>query len=413
MTSLRIFLIVLGLLKTATALPQESVTRCVSPFDVPCEQRGLTGTLSGVSSSLPRPSLTSVGTALIGLLQSEGEGEATFKRITDEGDWGDYEAFPDVCKLANGDLIVVFYAGYGHVAMPNAKLPKGGRITMMRSADNGATWSKPRTLIDLPDDDRDASLMQTKQGTLICTFMKYYGRRNVPKSHVVWFTRSMDKGRTWEKPRAIDFEFKSTTATSSPPIQLEDGTLLMPVYGRDTPSKRPVNKPGQRDRTVILRSTDDGKTWGEPVFLDRGPDYHLQEPSLLLLGDGRVLCVMRPVMTQSFSEDNGRTWSKPRKLAHRGDAPYLLRTSDELILCAHRHPGTSLTVSADQGKTWSEPVQLDNCRGAYPSMVELEDGKVLCVYYEEGAGSSIRQAVFRVAMPGPQIKFETPSNRSD
>jgi hypothetical protein len=28
---------------------------------------------------------------------------------------GGYAAFPDVCRLQNGDLYCVFYSGYGHV----------------------------------------------------------------------------------------------------------------------------------------------------------------------------------------------------------------------------------------------------------------------------------------------------------
>ena len=41
---------------------------------------------------------------------------------------GGYEAFPDVCRLRDGRLMCVYYAGYGHVSLPNAKYPRGGRI---------------------------------------------------------------------------------------------------------------------------------------------------------------------------------------------------------------------------------------------------------------------------------------------
>ena len=37
---------------------------------------------------------------------------------TDAGAGG-YEAFPDVCRMKDGRLICVFYAGYGHVALQN------------------------------------------------------------------------------------------------------------------------------------------------------------------------------------------------------------------------------------------------------------------------------------------------------
>ena len=45
---------------------------------------------------------------------------------------GGYAAFPDVCRLRNGDLYCVFYSGYGHVSTPNAKWPRGGRVMAVR-----------------------------------------------------------------------------------------------------------------------------------------------------------------------------------------------------------------------------------------------------------------------------------------
>jgi hypothetical protein len=55
---------------------------------------------------------------------------------------GGYAAFPDVCRLKDGDLFCVFYSGYGHVSTPNHKWPKRGRIMAVCSTDNGKTWSK-------------------------------------------------------------------------------------------------------------------------------------------------------------------------------------------------------------------------------------------------------------------------------
>ena len=52
--------------------------------------------------------------------------------------------------------------------------------------------------------------------------------------------------------------------------------------------------------------------------------------------------------------------------------------------------------SSDEAKTWQGPVAIDTVVGAYPSMVELPDGLVYCVYYEEGQGSSIRGVRLRV-----------------
>src|SRR5438034_5827275 len=74
--------------------------------------------------------------------------------VTDVGAGG-YQAFPDVCRLKNGDLLCVFYAGYGHVSHPDAQHPRGGRVCAVRSTDDGKRWSAPWTVADTPDDDRD------------------------------------------------------------------------------------------------------------------------------------------------------------------------------------------------------------------------------------------------------------------
>jgi len=66
-----------------------------------------------------------------------------FILVCSDGGAGGYEAFPDVCRLADGRLMCVFYAGYGHVLLPNAAHPKGGRIDCCTSSDEGRTWSAP------------------------------------------------------------------------------------------------------------------------------------------------------------------------------------------------------------------------------------------------------------------------------
>jgi hypothetical protein len=80
---------------------------------------------------------------------------------------GGYAAFPDLCRLKNGELFCVFYSGYGHVSTPNEKWPKGGRIMTVRSSDNGRTWSKPVVVIDTDQDDRDPSVACLKERTLL------------------------------------------------------------------------------------------------------------------------------------------------------------------------------------------------------------------------------------------------------
>jgi sialidase-1 len=303
---------------------------------------------------------------------------------------GIYEAFPDVCRLANGDLYCVFYAGYGHVSMPNKALPKGGRICSIRSTDNGVTWGKAETAIDLAEDDRDPSVMQLPDGTLLLNFFQ---GRPVLRTFVA---RSNDNGKTWEpNPVAVDPpKGLDQIYTSAKILRLPDGTLLMPIYGRPKGVKNYAS--------AMMRSTDDGRTWGDGVIIkdDRTHNPGHCEPALTRMPDGKLICHLRPCMCQTTSTDGGLTWTPPVKLSFPGHAADLLLTSKNILLSAHRIPGTSLHYSLDFGKTWSKNVLIDRVGGAYPSMVELPDGKILCIYYEEGAGSSIRATRFQATAKG-------------
>ena len=124
------------------------------------------------------------------------------------------------------------------------------------------------------------------------------------------------------------------------------------------------------------------------------------ETDVIELTDGTLYAAQRPQMGFAVSKDRGNTWSVSKPIGFAGHCPYFLRTRDNIILLAHRVPATSLHYSLDECRTWSENVLVDSVGGAYPSMVNLKDGTVLIVYYEEGAGSSIRCKRFRATKSG-------------
>src|SRR5581483_4841346 len=156
------------------------------------------------------------------------EGEP--RRIVTDAGAGGYQAFPDICRLKNGDLLCVFYAGYGHVSHPNAGLPNGGRICAVRSTDDGQTWSAPWTVIDTPDDDRDPSVCCLPDGTLLCNFFTYGPNTECDTC----LTHSKDGGKTWSAPEIVLPGY----ATSSPIRRLRSGRLALPVYMVDGNGKR-------------------------------------------------------------------------------------------------------------------------------------------------------------------------------
>ena len=96
--------------------------------------------------------------------------DPSFVYVCRDGGAGAYEVFPDVCRLRDGRLARVFYAGYGHVSLPNKDWPKGGRIALVFSGDEGRTWTAPAVLFDGPDDDRAPSIAELRSGRLLCNF---------------------------------------------------------------------------------------------------------------------------------------------------------------------------------------------------------------------------------------------------
>jgi sialidase-1 len=313
---------------------------------------------------------------------------------------GGYEAFPDVARTKKGELLCVFYAGFSHVSLPKwapgGKLPENcaqaGRICMVRSRDDGKTWSKAEIVVDTPLDDRDPSIVELPNGDLLCDYFCLRAN-DKPGYEVVHsaLVRSRDDGRTWSEPQPLFDRW----VPSSPIRVLSDGHLAMSLYYVG-PDARPNGS-----YAGFAVSSDNGRTWSKPVAVGKGSEIPMDaEPDVCEVTKGNLLMVLRPAMAYSWSHDDGKTWSEAKRIGFEGHAPYLLKTKTGVLLLAHRLPGTSLHYSLDDGRTWSGSVQLDTVGGAYPSLCELADGSVYCVYYEEGPGSSIRGVRFRADREG-------------
>jgi sialidase-1 len=304
---------------------------------------------------------------------------------------GTYQAFTDICRLKSGDLLCVFYAGYGHVSLPKGDFPKGGRICSVRSKDEGRAWSAPRVLFDGPFDDRDPHIAQMQDGTVACSFFTYRPQEGTTLCDTCIVT-SKDGGETWDADARV---VAPGWPSSAPVRELPDGTRILGVYREDGPTAY----------GGVIRSTDGGKTWSEPIAIGKGSGVRLDaETDFVLLADKTLLAALRGDrvnMHFAASPDGGLTWSPVKDSGFPGHCPHFTRLSTGEILLTHRLPLTSLHVSRDEGKTWQGPYRIDDTIGAYASTVELKDGTVLVVYYEEGEGSAVRARRFKLEKDGP------------
>jgi photosystem II stability/assembly factor-like uncharacterized protein len=184
-------------------------------------------------------------------------------------------------------------------------------------------------------------------------------------------------------------------AVSAPVRELPDGTRLLGVYTASETSAH----------GAVLRSTDGGKTWSQPIAIDPNSGVRLDaETDVVRLADGKVLAALRGDggvhLHFATSDDQGLTWSSVKDSGFPGHCPHLTRLSTGEILLAHRLPATALHISRDEGQTWQGSYEIDSVSGAYPSTVELKDATVLVVYYEEGPTSAVRAARLRVSADG-------------
>lgn len=326
--------------------------------------------------------------------QPLAEQEPPYRRISQGEAAGPYQAFPDACRLQNGDILAVFYAGYGHVSLPNAEWPKGGRICYVRSSDEGRTWTAPAILYDDGDDNRDPHIAQLKDGTMICTFFSLRPRQGEGRPYQVVGTQmafSHDGGLTWDREARNVCE---GVPCSAPVRQMPDGTLIQGVYRGE----------GGYEWGGVIRSTDNAKTWSAPIDIGKEAKLMLDaETDVVLLRDGTLYAALRSSnvnMHYSTSPDLGLTWAPVKDIGFVGHAPHFTRLSTGEILMTHRVPSTALHVSRDECKTWQGPYVLDTVGGAYPATIELKDGTILAIYYEEGSGSAVRALRFRLKAEG-------------
>lgn len=342
---------------------------------------------------------------------------------------GRYIGWPTIAKTRSGELLAVFSGDR------DAHVDPFGKTFLIRSGDGGMTWAAPELVNDTPLDDRDAGICVCADGTVVVSwFTSHYlpehylkrfpegnerwsrhlkaitpeairrwaGETLIGNRYVLgcWIRRSTDGGRTWEDPVRVP------ATTPHGPIELSDGRLMfVGIEGNQRQGAR-------RDQVVAAESRDRGRSWSVlaripayPAYTGTAPDgyAYLCEPHVVEVAPGRLLAMaryeevprapQRCVLWQFTSADGGRTWTQPAPTPIVGKPPHLVRLRNGCILVSYgyRHEpfGQRACLSGDGGNTWDydrEIVLRDDAPSGdlgYPATVELDDGVLLTVYYQQ------------------------------
>src|SRR5680860_249981 len=119
-----------------------------------------------------------------------------------------------------------------------------------------------------------------------------------------------DSGRTWSKPVKLGEDEKIghlVGPVKNKPVQLKDGTIIHPSSTEVEENERDIW------RVHFEISKDEGQTWEVVGPINEGNKFDAIQPSVLIYPDGKLqaLCRTRQnVIAQSWSEDEGQTWSE-------------------------------------------------------------------------------------------------------
>ncbi|MCY3555256.1 MAG: sialidase family protein [Gemmatimonadetes bacterium] len=317
--------------------------------------------------------------------------------------------FPVITRLGGSNLLMAYRGGAAHMGL-------GGRLDVGRSPDGGLTWSGPVTVADSERDDRNPALGMAPDGTLVLAYhwQGSYDDEGAWKPEIgradTRVVYSEDGGHTWVDDALIDYA-PINGASPFGKIFTAGGVMHMLIYGGAPccePEEGTVRVGPATTPTYILRSKDNGRSWGDPTLVALG----LNESDVAILPDGRWLFVARSeeraeqALHACVSEDGGYTWRMVGRVTDAKEHPSdltLLPNGWLLLVFGRRHPpfGVEGLISRDGGTTWDERrlVLDDSLPGGdigYPSTASLEGGRLVTAYYT--AGTPDRQwEMFRAA----------------
>ncbi|HWQ54505.1 MAG TPA: sialidase family protein [Bryobacteraceae bacterium] len=310
----------------------------------------------------------------------------TSRQVVVDREPGQYLGHPTTVLLEDGrTMLTVYPKGHGK-----------GAIQMKRSADAGRTWSER-----LPVPGNWATSLETP------TIHRVTDTRGVKRLVVfsglypIRMSVSEDDGRTWT-PLAPIGDFGGIVAMSDL-VRLRDGRHMAFFHddGRYFAAKP---RPGGF-KVYSTVSADGGLTWAAPQVVAEHPEAHLCEPGAVRSPDGKQLALLLRENSRKhnsfaiFSNDEGRTWSRPVELAAAltGDRHIARYARDGRLLVVFRDTTRESATKGDwvawvgryedivKGREGQYRIRLmDNTKGndcCYAGLERLPDGAFVTTTY--------------------------------
>ncbi len=305
------------------------------------------------------------------------------------------------------------------------------------SQDAGHTWQLAEN-VD-PKNYRvsgDVSVAFDNQGHAFVCYIAFdklgtfnYWARGATRNGI-FVRRSLDGGKTWEADH-----FPVAEQSSSPGIPFEDKPYIVADNSKSRyAGNLYVGWTRWRladSQMVLSRSTDDGKTWSQPVEIDAHPGLPRDDNGAaegfdgVVGADGALYAIWSQDDDIMFTEsrDGGKTFTKVRPAIHTAPIMYAIDTLDRangfpqiaidpkgkrlyVTWSDYRNGDLDvfLAASDDRGKHWSPPVRVNNDpvhNGAEQFFqwlaVDPTDGSIDVIFYDRRRDPANRKQIVVLA----------------
>jgi hypothetical protein len=183
--------------------------------------------------------------------------------------------------------------------------------------------------------------------------------------------------------------FSASLGVYGPIIAAENGDLITSAFYTAERDQRWY-------RLVLIRSSDSGQSWrefstiaavepGEKPWAGMGSNGPC-ESSLTRLADNRLFVNFRTGdgnIGQTWSSDDGKTWTKPVSIPYIGVALHVRRLSNGVLACATGRPGPVVIMFSRDGtgEKWTHVTPIFEGQSThYTDFIEVSPGKLLIVY---------------------------------